>query len=62
MRACASRKLQLQRDHHRGEARHTGWLSTRDIGWPDGKPRSAANTDEAIARAFDTLARRLKGY
>lgn len=32
------------------------------IGWPDGKPRSAAKTDEAIERAFDQLARGLRDY
>lgn len=32
------------------------------IGWPDGKARGAAETDEAIERAFETLGRGLRDY
>lgn len=32
------------------------------IGWPDGKRRSAAKSEEAIERAFDTLCAGLAGY
>jgi|GEM_PF-7046828 len=32
------------------------------IGWPDGKQRSAAKTDESVERTFDQLARALGNY